>query len=102
MAKETIDSIKGAELKAQQILKDAESQKKAILEEAREKAGSYEKQLLAQAKSRAEAAVGQVLAGQDEKIASAVKEAEALKAQHQEGMAAKRAEAIRLVIAEIA
>lgn len=102
MAKETIDNIKKAELKAQQLLKDAESQKKAILEEAREKAGSYEKQLLNQAKERAEAATGQVLAGQSARIEAAEREAEAIIAQHQEGMAAKRAEAIRLVIAEIA
>lgn len=102
MAKETISSIREAELKASQILKDAESLKAEILEKARAEVREYEETVITQARNQARADLARTQGQLDDRIGDASRQAEAVVAQHQEGMGAKRAEAVRIVISTIA
>mgnify|MGYP002625194636 CR=1 FL=1 len=102
MAQETINSIREAEKRSQQILKDAEDQKKSILEKARAESDEFTRDLLEKASAQAKAALEEIESKRETEIETAVKRAEAVIAQHKADVGAKRAEAISLVISEIA
>lgn len=101
MARETINSIKEAETKAQQIIKDAEAESRAIIEKAREEVKEYENKLVSDARARAKAAVEDASSGEDDAMEAVRRRAVAVIAQQQDGFEEKRAKAIDLIISEI-
>ena len=102
MAKETIQNIKEAELKAKELVKDAEAQKTSIIEKAKEDGAALKKNILNDAQTRAKAAVDEVEKTRDKVLEVAGLRAESVIAQFQEKAKAKRNDAIELVISEIA
>ena len=102
MAKETIQNIREAELKAKELVKDAEAQKSTIIEQAKADAAALKKDILADAQTRAKAAVDEVEKTRDKVLEVAGLRAESVIAQFQEKAKSKRKDAINLVISEIA
>ena len=102
MAKETIQNIRGAELKAKELVKDAEAQKTTIIEQATADAAALKKDILTDAQTRAKAAVDEVEKTRNQVLEVAGLRAESVIAQFQEKAKSKREDAINLVISEIA
>lgn len=102
MAKKTIQSIKEAELKAQQTLKDAEAEKAAILQKAREEAAAYKAELTGRATEAAKKAVEDVEKTRDAALVKATVRAEAVIDGFKKDISGKREAAIEAVISEIA
>ena len=102
MAKETIQNIREAELKAKELVKDAETQKASILEQAKADGAAIKKEILDEAAKRAKAAVDEVEQTREKILEVAGLQAENIIAQFREKAKGKREEAINLVISEIA
>ena len=102
MAKETIQNIREAELKAKELVKDAEAQKVSIIEQAKAEGAAFKKDILNDAQTRAKAAVDEVEKTRDKVLEVAGLRAENVIAQFQEKAKSKRDDAINLVISEIA
>ena len=102
MAKETIQNIREAELKAKELVKDAETRKASILEQAKADAAAAKKEILDAAMSKAKAAVDEVEKTRDGVLEVAGVRAENVIGQFHERAASKREDAINLVISEIA
>ncbi len=102
MAKETIQNIREAELKAKELVKDAETQKASILEQAKADGAAIKKEILDEAAKRAKAAVDEVEQTREKVLEVAGLQAENIIAQFREKAKGKREEAINLVISEIA
>ena len=102
MAKKTIQSIKDAELKAQQTVKDAEAEKAAILQKARDEGAAYKAELTGRAKDAAKKAVEDVEKTRDAALVKATVRAEAVIGGFQKDIRSKREAAIEAVISEIA
>lgn len=102
MAKETIQSIRDAELKAQEILKKAASEKDGLIEEAKAAGAKFAEDLIGKAKEQAQAELSEVEATRAGALEAAQEKAEGIIAQFKATAAEKRDEAIKLVIDEIA
>ena len=102
MAQDTIKNIREAEKKAQKAVKDAEAEKLAIIDKAKAEGETFSAELIDAATKTAKEALEKVESGMDSALDAAGKKAEAtIAAFHNEAMA-KRAEAIELVVSEIA
>lgn len=101
MPQETIRNIKNAELKAQQVLREAEAEKTALLKSAREKSAAYKTELTGRANEHAKAAVAAVEATRADALEKAEVRAEAVIAGFKKDITEKREAAIEAVIAEI-
>lgn len=102
MAQETIQSIREAELKAQQVQKDAEAEKAALIKSAREQGAAIKAEVTGNAKEAAKKAVDAVEATRDDVMEKASKKAEAIIKGFSDNVQEKREEAIQAVISEIA
>ena len=102
MAQETIQNIKEAELKAQQVLKDAEAEKNALLKKAREDGAAYKEELTSRATEAAKKAVAEVEKTRDAVLEKASERAEAVIKGFSADLEGKREDAIAAVISEIA
>lgn len=102
MAKETIQNIKDAELKAQQVMKDADAEKAALLKKAREDGAAYKAELTGRANEAAKKAVAAVEETRDAALEKAEKRAEAVISGFTGDVQGKREAAIQAVIDEIA
>lgn len=102
MAKETINSIRDAELKAAEVLKKAEADKLGIIEEAKEKGAEFAKDLIGKAEAKAKAELDEVEATREGAISAAAEKAEGIIAEFVSNAEKKRDEAIQMVIDEIA
>ena len=102
MAKETIQNIREAELKAKELVKDAETQKASILEQAKADGAAIKSEILGEAAKHAKAAVDEVEKTREKVLEVAGLRAENVIAQFEEKAKGKREEAINLVISEIA
>ncbi len=101
MAQETIRNIKDAELKAQQIVKDAEAEKVSILNKARQDGQRAIDELAGAANEAAQKAVREVELTRDAVMVKAEKRAGAVIASFSKNIEAKREKAIDFVISEI-
>lgn len=102
MAQETIQSIKDAELKAQQTIKDAEAQRASIIKKAREEGAAYKADLTEKANDLAKKAVAQVEETRDAALVKAAVRAEAVIRGFSGNLDSRREQAIEAVISEIA
>lgn len=102
MAQETIQNIKDAELKAGQVIKDAEAEKVALLKQAREDGAAFKAQLTEKANADAKAAVAAVEETRDAALVKATVRAETVIRGFAGDVAGKREAAIAAVIDEIA
>ena len=102
MAQDTIKNIRNAEKHAQKALKDAEAEKLAILDKAKAEGEAFSSELIGAATKAAKEALDKVESGMDAALDAAGKKAEeTIAAFHNEALA-KRAEAVELVVSEIA
>ena len=101
MAQETIQNIKDAELKAQQVQKDAEAERTALIKKAREEGAAFKAKVTDNAKAAAMKAVAAVEETKDDVMSKASAEAEAIIRGFSGNVQEKREEAIQTVISEI-
>ena len=102
MAKETIKSIRDAELAAQEILKKAESEKNSLIENAKAQGAKFAEEVIGKAKEQAKAELAKVEATRPAALDAAQEKAEGIIKQFMAAAEPKREEAVRLVIDEIA
>ncbi|MBR3242943.1 MAG: hypothetical protein IKF90_09625 [Parasporobacterium sp.] len=102
MAQETIQNIKDAELKAQQTIKDAEAQRIALINKAREDGAAYKKEAADKANGLAKKAVAAVEETRDAAMVKATVRAEAIIKGFSGNLQGKKEKAINAVISEIA
>ncbi|MGI6071855.1 MAG: hypothetical protein ACOX75_02405 [Lachnospiraceae bacterium] len=101
MAQKTIDRIREAEKKAQRIVKEAESDSKALIEKAISQSEEASKSILTKATTDVKDAVEKVALTRDDSLEAARRRAMSIIAQYQVGIEEKKDRAVDLVIAEI-
>ena len=101
MAKETIETIRQAEIRAEQREKDAQAKAEEIVAKAHEEAESMQKSMTGKAREEAAAALKKAGAQGEEMMAQAQREVEQEVLNLQKEISLKESQAVSMIVAEL-
>ncbi|MBQ9029953.1 MAG: hypothetical protein IJ106_16390 [Parasporobacterium sp.] len=101
MAQDTLNRIREAELKAKQLVKDAQTSGAEMIAGAREEARNYKEDLIGRSRAAAKQELEQAEAGLDKALADAETRAQAVISQFSQKLETKKEEAVQTVIDHI-